>query len=496
MKPMMKVLTAGMVAGALLALGAGGGWWWAQRPAAGKPVAGPQSAASQDSRRVLYWYDPMMPQQHFDKPGKSPFMDMALVPRYADEAAGDNGVRIDPSVMQNLGMRLASVERIALATRVDASGLIGFNERDVAIVQARSGGFVERVCPLAPGDVVRTGQPLVSLLVPEWAAAQHELLAIRAAGDPALLAAARERLRLLGMPDELIRRVEQRGEPQPRFTVNLPRGGLLQSLEVRAGMTIASGQTLARVNGLSTVWLDVAVPQAYATWVHPGVRAEARLAGFPDKIIRGRVSAILPVLDAAARSLQVRVELPNADGRLRPGLSAQVQLISDTHGSALAVPSEAVIRTGKRALVMLAGENGHFTPVEVTPGIEVGERTVIESGLEEGQKIVASGQLLLDSEASLSGVATGAEGDATTRAPAGVTLHSAEAEIDEIGADEITLSHGPFKTLSMSGMTMVFPLARPGLAKGLKAGDRVTVFVRQTDQGLVVERLDKTGARP
>jgi len=495
MKPMMKILSAGVVAGTLLALGAGGGWWWAQQATTGKPAAGPVPAAPQDGRRVLYWYDPMVPQQHFDKPGKSPFMDMALVPKYADETAGDSGVRIDPAVTQNLGVRLASVERVPLATRVDASGLIGFDERDIAVVQARSGGFVERVWPLAPGDVVRAGQPLVTLLVPEWAAAQHELLAIRSAGDPALLAAARDRLRLLGMPDELIRRVEQRGEPQPRYTVSLPRGGLLQSLDVRAGMTVAAGQTLARVNGLRTVWLDVAVPEAYAAWVHPGVRAEARLAGFPDKPIAGRVSAILPALNEAARSLQVRVVLPNPGGRLRPGLSAQVRLVSDTQGSALAVPTEAVIRTGKRALVMVAGENGRFSPVEVSLGPEVGDRTVIASGLEEGQKIVASGQFLIDSEASLSGVMARTEGEVAS-APAGVVLHSAEAKIDEIDANEITLTHGPFKTLSMPGMTMVFPLARPDLTKGLKAGDRVTVFVRQTDQGLVVERLEKAGARP
>lgn len=495
MKPMIKVLGAGVVAGMLLALGAGGGWWWAQRAAAGKPTAASAPAAAPDGRQVLYWYDPMVPQQHFDKPGKSPFMDMALLPKYADETTGDSGVRIDPAVVQNLGVRLASVERLPLSTRVDASGLIGFDERDVAIVQARTGGFVERVWPLAPGDVVRPGQPLVTLLVPEWAAAQHELLAIRSAGDAALLAAARDRLRLLGMPDDLIRRVEQRGVPQPRYTVSLPRGGLLQSLDVRAGMTVAAGQTLARVNGLGTVWLDVAVPEAYAAWVRPGVRAEVQLAGFPDKPIGGRVSAILPALNEAARSLQVRIELPNPDGRLRPGLSAQVRLVSDLQGSALAVPTEAVIRTGKRALVMVADGNGRFAPVEVTLGPEVGDRTVIASGLEDGQKIVASGQFLIDSEASLSGLMARGGREAAA-APAGVVLHPAEAKIDEIGAGEVTLTHGPFKTLSMPGMTMVFPLAGPDLTKGLKAGDHVTVFVRQTDEGLVVERLDKAGVQP
>lgn len=491
MKHLRKMLAAILVGGALLALGAAGGWWWwANRPAASKPAAGDQAAAPQGERRVLYWYDPMVPQQHFDKPGKSPFMDMALVPKYADEAS-EGGVRIDPAATQNLGMRLAKVERIPLATRVEAAGLIGFDERDVAVVQSRAGGFVERVWPLAPGDVVKAGQPLVELLVPEWAAAQHELLAIRSTGDAALLEAARDRLRLLGMPEALIRKVEFSGVPHPRYTVSLPRGGVVQSLDVRAGMTVMAGQTLARINGLSTVWLEVAVPEAYAASVRPGDAAEVRLAGFPDQAIGGRVSAILPALNDATRSLRVRVELPNRGGRLRPGLSAQVRLTMASEGTALAVPTEAVIRTGKRALVMVAGDQGRFTPVEVTLGREVGDRTVIAAGLAEGQQVVASGQFLIDSEASLGGVMARAAGE-----EGGVPLHSAKAVIDAIGGDDVTLTHGPFKTLSMPGMTMTFPLAKPELTKGLKAGDHVTVFVRQSDDGLIVERLEKMGAKP
>lgn len=496
MKHFDKTLVAIFIGSALLALGAGGGWWWANRQAANKPLAADnQAPAPQNDRKVLYWYDPMAPQQHFDKPGKSPFMDMELVPKYADESGEAAGVKIDPAVTQNLGMRLATVERISLATQVEATGLIGFNERDVAVVQSRTGGFVERVWPLAPGDVVKAGQPLVELLVPDWAAAQHELLAIRSRGDAALTDAARDRLRLLGMPEALIRNVEQKGIALPRYTVTLPRGGLLQALDVRAGMTISPGQTLAQVNGLATVWLEAAVPEANAASIRPGDAAEARLAGFPDQAIAGRVTAILPVLNEASRSLRVRVELPNRDGRLRPGISAQVRLIAATRGTALAVPTEAVIRTGKRALVLTAGEHGRFTPVEVSLGREIGDRTVITSGLSEGEQVVASGQFLIDSEASLGGIMARSESK-PDGGSGGAVLHPAEARIDEIGPDEITLSHGPFKTLSMPGMTMVFPLARPGLAAGLKAGDSVTVYVRQSDDGLIVERLEKTGAKP
>lgn len=360
--------------------------------------------AAQQEQQVLYWYDPMVPQQHFDKPGKSPFMDMELVPKYADEGGETAGVKIDPAVTQNLGVRLAKVTRIPLATQIEATGIIGFNERDVAVVQTRSSGFVERVWPLAPGDVVKAGQPLVELLTPEWSAAQHELLAVKTSGDETLIAAARERLRLLGMTESSIREVEQRGAVRSRFTIGAPIAGVIQSLDVRSGMTLMAGQGVVRINGLGTVWLDVAVPETMASAVREGAVAQVHLAAFPEQIFKGRVTAILPVLNDTTRTLRVRIELPNRDGRLKPGLSAQITLTSSDETTALAVPTEAIIRTGKRALVMVAADQNRFTPVEVTLGGEVGNHTVIASGVSEGQQVVASGQFLIDSEASLRGI--------------------------------------------------------------------------------------------
>jgi Cu(I)/Ag(I) efflux system membrane fusion protein len=354
---------------------------------------------------VLYWYDPMHPQEHFDKPGKSPYMDMQLVPRRGDEPANSGaatGVQIAPGMQQNLGVRLASVERLTIGSRIDASGVLALNERDVAVVQSRAAGFVARVWPLAPGDRVKTGDPLVELASPEWAAAQHEFLAVRASGDPGLVEAARERLRLLGMDEALIGKLETEGVAQSHFIVRAPIGGVVQTLEVRSGMTVISGQTLVRINGLGVVWLEVAVPESQAPSVHVGDGVVVHLANVASPLT-GRVGALLPVLNEATRTLRVRVELSNADGRLRPDQSAQVTLSSESGASALAVPTEAVIRTGKRSLVMVA-ERGSFRPQEVTLGQEVGDRTVISSGLSDGQQVVASGQFLLDSEASLRGL--------------------------------------------------------------------------------------------
>ncbi len=406
MKSPRTVLLVLVVAVAGVALGALAGRWWLPRTAEPAAVASPAGDPAGGEREALYWYDPMVPQQHFDRPGKSPFMDMALVPRYADEPAGQDarqaGVKIDPALTQNMGMRLAVVERVPLSARVEASGIVGLNERAVAVVQSRAAGFVERVWPLAPGDVIAAGQPLAQVRVPEWTAAQHELIAVR--GDIGLLAAARERLLSLGMMSADIRALEQSGNVQARHTVRAPIDGVLESLDVRAGMTVTGGQTLARINGLDPLWLEVAVPEARAGQVAVGDRAEARLAAAPGQMMVGRVTALLPVLSDATRSLRVRVELPNADGRLRPGQSAQVLLVGSGEDTALAVPTEAVIRTGQRALVMVAGDGGRYAPVEVTLGPELGDKTVIRAGLSEGQQVVSSGQFLLDSEASLLGI--------------------------------------------------------------------------------------------
>lgn len=476
---------------ALLAVGAAAGLWWERNHVPADEKVMPATAAK-DGRNVLYWYDPMVPTQKFDKPGKSPFMDMQLVPKYADEGGDAATVKIDPGVAQNLGVRLATVTRAPLDLNVMATGIVDFNERDIAIVQARTGGFVERVARLAPNDVIGSGAFIAELLVPEWAALQQEYLALKAAGDISLEAAARERMRLGGMPESLIREVAETGKVRNRISIRTPRGGVIQTLDVRPGMTLMAGQTLARINGIGTVWLDVAVPEAQAGSVRVGQTAEANFAAFPGKPVQGHVTALLPTLNDAARALRVRVELPNTDGRLRPGLTAQVSLKGVGGESALRVPTEAVIRTGRRTLVIVAEAEGRYRPVDVVLGPESGADTVIASGLDEGQKVVASGQFLIDSEASLQGIVASTSGSADAM-PAPVALHEADAVIKELSDRSVTLAHGPFKTLSMPGMTMAFPLANPQLVQGLKVGDRVRVGVRETGDGLLVEKLDKTG---
>lgn len=488
-----RLVKSTLLATLVLAIGAAGGYWFAQQSprVVHSPASAQEGAAAADERKVLYWYDPMVPQQKFDQPGKSPFMDMQLVPRYADEGGDSAAVNIDASITQNLGMRLAPVTRGALAGSLEAVGNLTFNSRDIAVVQARTGGFVERVYARAPEDLLEAGAPLADLLVPEWVSVQEDYLALRDAGDPALLAAARQRLRLAGMPAALIARFERSGKVQALWTVTSPSAGVLQELNVREGMNLMAGDTLAIINGLRSVWLDVAVPEAEALGLQQGQVVEARLPAFPGEVLGGSIEAILPQANLDSRTLRVRVVLANPDGRLRPGLTAQVRLARPAQGDVLLVPSEAVIRSGRRALVMLAEGEGRFRPVEVRLGQETAGTTQILEGLEEGQQVVASGQFLLDSEASLRGILAQELGAPATEVKLQPALHEAEGQIDAIEADGVMLTHGPFKTLGMPGMSMHFPVADAALLEGFKPGDRVRVGVRADDAGMQIERIER-----
>jgi len=455
------------------------------------PSASPAGAA-QDGRKVLYWYDPMVPAQHFDKPGKSPFMDMQLVPKYADEV-GEAGVRVDPAQVQSLGARVVSVTRGVLPSGVTATGVVDFNQRDVAIVQARAAGFVQRVYRRAPGDLIAAGAPLADILVPEWAGAQTEYLAVRRTGDSALARAARQRLTLLGMPEGLIAQVERTGRPHTVVTISTPTGGAIRTLSVRAGMTVAAGQTLAEVNGLGTVWVNAAIPEAMAGQVRQGGIARVTLAAFPGETFSGRVSAILPEAQGDTRTLTARIELANRGGRLKPGMFATVQL-GEASRPALLVPSEAVIRTGRRTLVMLALNGGRYQPAEVRTGQEAGGQTEILAGLTEGEKIVASGQFLIDSEASLSGVQARPISD-SLEPVARPMIHETTGRIEKLGAGGVTLSHEPVPGLNWPAMTMLFRIEDPALLRSVKVGDRVAFAFDQQPAGPTIRRMTRVTDR-
>jgi len=235
------------------------------------------------------------------------------------------------------------------------------------------------------------------------------------------------------------------------------------------------------------------VPEALAGQVRIGEAASATLAAYPGETFGGRVAAVLPQAQSESRTLTVRIELANSGGRLRPGLFANVQL-GGASSPALLVPSEAVIRTGKRTLVMLAGAGGTYRPAEIRPGREGDGRTEVLSGLSEGEQVVASGQFLLDSEASLSGVAARPAGGPVAAA-GGPTLYQGVGRVEQVSGDRVTLSHDPIPAANWPAMTMQFRLADPRLAREVRPGDRVTFAFEQGANGPVVRRLQRAAAR-
>jgi Cu(I)/Ag(I) efflux system membrane fusion protein len=458
-----------------------------------------------NGRKILYYHDPMVPGNKFDKPAKSPFMNMMLVPVYADGDSDQGKVTVSPRIQQNLGVRTAEVTESMLSPQLSAVGSIAFNEREQAVIQARATGFVERLNVRATLDKVSKGQTLAEIYVPEWVAAQQEFLSVRRLQGPdvaPLVEGARSRMRLAGMTDQQIRAVEASGEVRPRTAVVAPAGGLVTEVAIREGMAVMPGTTLFRISGFNTVWANAEVPESQAALLRPGTPVRAETPATPGVIYEGQVQALVPDVNATTRTLKARVELKNPRGQLVPGMFVSMNFTEMRPGKSLVVPSEAVIHTGRRAVVILAEANGAFRPVEVKPGMESGGRTEIKEGLQAGQKVVVSSQFLIDSEASLKGVEARLNNigvpdpaAAATAPAAAPQRHQGEAKIEAIGKDEVTLSHGPIPSVKWGPMTMDFKLPPPDqLPRSFKPGDRVTFEFSMGAEGPQLTRVSPLAA--
>ena len=450
-----------------------------------------------NGKKILYYNDPMVPANKFDKPGKSPFMDMMMSPVYADSDADRGNVTVSSRVQQNLGVRTAEVTEGTLSPQVSAVGSIAFNERDQAIVQARATGYIEHLYVRATLDPVAKGQPLVSLYVPDWIAAQEEFLSVRRMKGTdlgGLVDGARQRMRQVGMDDGQIALVERSGKTQPRITLTAPLGGVVVELLAREGMTVMPGATLFRINGLSTVWANAEVPESQAALLRPGAKVQARSPAAPGSSFDGKVQAILPEVNPSTRTLKARLELANPGSRLVPGMFVTMNFVDIRADKTLLVPTEAVIQTGKRTVVIVAEDNGRFRPVDVEAGLESGGQTEIKRGLSAGKRVVVSSQFLIDSEASLKGVEARLNSEpaagaapvpaASAAAPmaASAPRHVGEAKVVSVGKDALTLSHGAIPTLKWGPMTMDFKLPTDGAARNVQVGDRVSFeFFMGTD---------------
>ncbi|HUR39762.1 MAG TPA: efflux RND transporter periplasmic adaptor subunit [Verrucomicrobiae bacterium] len=386
-----------IAAGGLLLAGALGlGYLWGN---AGDAGPAPATSATSAEKKVLYWYDPMVPNQHFDKPGKSPFMDMQLVPKYADDAPGSAGVRIAPEVRQNLGIRTVVATRGRLPATQRVPGTIGWNLREERVISLPVDAVVERLFVRTPFEPVRSGQVLMAVRSPTWSAALAEAGALRNAQSVegrSLQAATGGRLRALGLPAGA--KVDARGA----IVLTAPAAGVVSEIVVREGQAVAAGMPLLRLNGTGSVWVEAALPPLAASSAGTGTPVDVSVDALPGETFTGTIEALLPQVDAGTRTQRARIVLDNPEGRLVPGQFVQVALRPAASGDAVLVPSGAIIDDGTQPRVIVLA-NDRFVLTIVRTGRSGGGMTEIVSGLSGGEQVVASGQFLIDSEANLSG---------------------------------------------------------------------------------------------
>lgn len=382
----------------LVALVAGflGGRFYAPAPGGGSAAS-----AGGGERDILYWVAPMDPNYRRDEPGKSP-MGMDLVPVYADEVDNRPGVvKIDPTIVNNLGVRTAPAERGRLSRQIETVGYIQFDEDTLQHVHTRVDGWIEKLAVTATGDAVTKGQLLFELYSPTLVNAEEEFLTAMRSGNTALLKASRDRLDALGVSQTEIRRLEKERTVKQRERVYAERDGVIAHLGVREGIFITPAHEIMSIAELDKVWVLAEVFERQAEWVRPGQMAMVELDYLPGKMWHGTVDYVYPELDPVTRTLTVRIRFDNEDEMLRPNMFARVTIHGEETSPVVHVPREAVIRGGNLDRVVIDLGDGRFESRPVKLGIESGDRVAIRSGLEAGETVVTSSQFLIDSESNI-----------------------------------------------------------------------------------------------
>ena len=359
------------------------------------------SSAENGEREILYWVAPMDANYRRDKAGKSP-MGMELVPVYADAAGGDgSSVTIAPEVVQNLGVRTAVAERTRLWRGIDTVGYVDYDESKVSHIHLRTEGWIENLVVQSEGERVTKGQRLFDLYSPELVNAQEEFVQALNAGNKGLIRASRSRLGALGIPASQIKKLEKDRKSSQTIPVYAPQDGVVSTLQVREGMFIKPSTRIMSLADLSSVWLLAEIFERQTNWVETGQLTEVSLPYLPGRTWEGRVEYIYPSLDPKTRTLKVRLRFDNPGEALKPNMYANVKIFGGPQHDAIVIPVEALIRTGREERVVIALGDGRFESRTVTAGIESGDWVAIIEGIQPGDRLVTSGQFLIDSEASL-----------------------------------------------------------------------------------------------
>ncbi|HEY9197869.1 MAG TPA: efflux RND transporter periplasmic adaptor subunit [Gammaproteobacteria bacterium] len=457
--------------------------------------------AAEQERSVLFYRNPMNPAITSPVPAKDS-MGMDYIPVYADAETGPDAavVRIDPAIVQNLGVRTEAVTRGKLERRIDAVGAVAYDEGLVAHIHPRSEGWIENLYVHTEGERVGAGDVLFEIYSPLLNSAQDELLQALRIGQADLVAASRERLRLLGVDDEQIRALERSRKATARIAVRAPQNGVVTQLNARHGMYVKPDMEVMALSDTSSVWVLAEVPERQAAWVAPGQAAEVRLPATPGEVFDCSVEFVYPELDLKTRTLRARLRFDNPGEVLKPGMYADVRIFAGPKDAVLSIPQQALIRAGDTDRVVVALGEGRFRAVDVVAGMESGERIEIREGVREGDLVVVSGQFLIDSEASIKASALRMQGAATPTAGAGVDAAAeqkpkaqtepeqsigGEGTVTAVMADHsmLTLDHAPIEALGWPAMTMDFNVAPEVDLSGIKVGERIHFMLEQDEDG-------------
>lgn len=384
---------------------------------AGEKESAPTAAPAKKERKILYWHDPMLPDFRSDKPGKSP-MGMDLIPKYAQEETGADvkgTVRIDPAAIQNIGVRTDVARTKALSKTIRTVGVVTYDERKLSQIQSKVPGWIEKLYVNATGLKVANDTILLELYSPDLVTTQEEyLLALNyrdslkqsasesvVKGGEQLLASALRRLELFDVPRHQIEELTSERKVKKTLHIHSPVVGVVVKKDVTQGMYIEPNMTLYEIADLSTVWVNADIFEYEIPYVREGQHAVMTLGSIPGRDFEGRITYIYPYLDPQSRSVKVRFEFPNPKLALKPEMYGDVTIHSGDTRRVVAVPSEAVLRTGLSALVFVDRGEGQFEPRAVKTGMQSEGLTEIISGVSDGEKVVVSAQFLIDSESKL-----------------------------------------------------------------------------------------------
>lgn len=421
-------------------------------------LAGEEPASDNGAQKPLYWVAPMDDSYRRDKPGKSP-MGMDLVPVYEknttdnDEPAGT--VTISSAVENNLGVRTAKARAGQINADISTVGYVKYDEDEIVHIHPRVEGWIEQQFVKAAGDPVEKGHPLYALYSPELVNAQEEYIIALRRDNPALIAAARERLAALEIPDDVVKQVSRQKEVVRTVTFDAPKSGFVNELNIRDGFYVQPGMTLMSIGQLDTVWVEAEVFERDAGSVSAGMPVTMTVDAVKGKTWTGTVDYVAPALQASNRTLPVRLKFANPDHHLKPNMLADIHIDVPVDTQAVLVPNEAVIRTGSQNRVVLAKGDGKFRSVAVTLGRSGKNEIEILSGVNEGERVVTSAQFLIDSESSKS------SDFARMNSEADNTAVWAKGMVKAVLSDKrkVTIAHEPVPALDWPAMTMDFAVA-------------------------------------